>query len=106
VGRSVRANKNNALIRNFAATVDGQYQTLGANDGAYNQAHFFDLDPELHELVSSMSESDIDGLRRGGHDFRKLYAAFEAARSASRSPDRDPSQNEEGLRRRGPPSRR
>ncbi len=37
--------KNNALIRNFAATVDGQYQTLGANDGAYNQAHFFDLDP-------------------------------------------------------------
>jgi pyruvate dehydrogenase E1 component len=72
--------KNNALIRNFAATVDGQYQTLGANDGAYNQAHFFDLDPELHELVSSMSANEIDGLRRGGHDFRKLYAALEAAR--------------------------
>jgi pyruvate dehydrogenase E1 component len=78
--------KNNALIRNFAATVDGQYQTLGANDGAYNQAHFFDLDPELHELVSSMSESEIDGLRRGGHDFRKLYAAFDAARSHSGKP--------------------
>ena len=78
--------KNNALIRNFAATVDGQYQTLGANDGAYNRAHFFDLDPELHELVSSMSESDIDGLRRGGHDFRKLYPAFEAARSHSGRP--------------------
>ena len=73
--------KNHALIRNFAATVDGQYQTLGANDGAYNQAHFFDLDPELHDLVSSMSASEIDGLRRGGHDFRKLYAAFHAARS-------------------------
>src|ERR1700729_2039106 len=73
--------KSHALIRNFAATVDGQYQTLGANDGAYNQAHFFDLDPELHELVSSMSESEIDGLRRGGHDVRKLYAAFDAART-------------------------
>jgi pyruvate dehydrogenase E1 component len=72
--------KNNALLRNFAATVDGQYQTLGANDGAYNQAHFFDLDPELHELVSSMSAADIDGLRRGGHDPRKLHAAFDAAR--------------------------
>jgi pyruvate dehydrogenase E1 component len=78
--------KSNALIRNFAATVDGQYQTLGANDGAYNQAHFFDLDPELHELVSSMSESEIDGLRRGGHDFRKLYPAFEAACTHSGRP--------------------
>ena len=71
---------NNVLLRNFAATVDGQYQTLGANDGAYNQAHFFDLDPDLHALVSSMSEADINGLRRGGHDFRKLYAAMNAAR--------------------------
>ena len=72
--------KNNALLRNFAATVDGQYQTLGANDGAYNQAHFFNLDPELQALVSSMSPDEIDGLKRGGHDFRKLHAAFEAAR--------------------------
>ena len=51
--------KNNALIRNFAATVDGQYQTLGANDGAYNQAHFFDLDPELQETgVEHVRERD------------------------------------------------
>jgi pyruvate dehydrogenase E1 component len=71
---------NSALLRNFAATVDGRYQTLGANDGAYNQAHFFDLDPDLQALVSSMSAADIDGLRRGGHDVRKLYAAMDAAR--------------------------
>jgi pyruvate dehydrogenase E1 component len=78
--------KNSALLRNFAATVDGQYQTLGANDGAYNQAHFFDLDPELHALVSSMSVTDIDNLRRGGHDFRKLHAAFAAAREFTGKP--------------------
>jgi pyruvate dehydrogenase E1 component len=72
--------KNSALLRNFAATVDGRYQTLGANDGAYNQAHFFDLDPDLQALVASMSAADIDGLRRGGHDVRKLYAAMHAAR--------------------------
>ena len=69
-----------ALIRNFASTVDGRYQTLGANDGAYNAAHFFGLDPELQALVASMSDADIDGLRRGGHDFRKLYAAMDVAR--------------------------
>jgi pyruvate dehydrogenase E1 component len=70
---------NHALLRNFAATVDGQYQTLGANDGRYNQEHFFDLDPELHALVANMTPAEIDGLRRGGHDFRKLYAGFRAA---------------------------
>jgi pyruvate dehydrogenase E1 component len=71
--------RNHVLLRRFAATVDGQYQTLGANDGAYNRAHFFDLDPELQALVSHMTPEEIDGLRRGGHDFRKLYAAFAAA---------------------------
>jgi pyruvate dehydrogenase E1 component len=72
---------HHALLRQFAATVDGQYQTLGANDGAYNRDHFFKLDPELQALVAHMSPAEIDGLRRGGHDFRKLYAAFAAARA-------------------------
>ncbi len=71
---------HHALLRRFAETTDGQYQTLGANDGAYNQAHFFQLDPELRALVAHMSLADIDGLKRGGHDMRKLYAAFAAAR--------------------------
>jgi pyruvate dehydrogenase E1 component len=70
---------HHALLRQFAATVDGQYQTLGANDGAYNQSHFFGLDPELRTLVAHMSLDEIDALKRGGHDFRKLYAAFRAA---------------------------
>jgi pyruvate dehydrogenase E1 component len=72
---------NHALLRAFSKTVDGQYQTLGANDGAYNQEHFFALDPELRALVAHMSLTEIDALKRGGHDFRKLYAAFSAAAS-------------------------
>ena len=72
---------HHALLRRFAETTDGQYQTLGANDGAYNQAHFFQLDPELQTLVAHMSLAQIDALRRGGHDLRKLYAAFAAARA-------------------------
>ncbi|NKJ49119.1 pyruvate dehydrogenase (acetyl-transferring), homodimeric type [Burkholderia sp. SG-MS1] len=71
--------RHHVLLRRFAETVDGQYQTLGANDGAYNRAHFFDLDPESQALVSHMSPEEIDGLRRGGHDLRKLHAAFAAA---------------------------
>ncbi|MGE0385573.1 MAG: alpha-ketoglutarate dehydrogenase [Gammaproteobacteria bacterium] len=71
---------HHALLRQFAATVDGQYQTLGANDGAYNEEHFFRLDPELRALVAHMSHAEIDSLKRGGHDVRKLHAAFAAAR--------------------------
>lgn len=71
---------HHVLLRRLASTVDGQYQALGANDAAYNLAHFFDLDPQLHALVAHMSPAEIDGLRRGGHDFRKLHAAFDAAK--------------------------
>ncbi|NBU24672.1 MAG: alpha-ketoglutarate dehydrogenase [Gammaproteobacteria bacterium] len=78
--------QNHALLRAFATTVDGQYQTLGANDGAYNQEKFFGLDPELRALVAHMSLAEIDALKRGGHDFRKLYAAFAAARAHSDRP--------------------
>ncbi|MFO1324520.1 MAG: alpha-ketoglutarate dehydrogenase [Burkholderiales bacterium] len=75
-----------SLLRQFAATVDGQYQTLGANDGVYNRDHFFNLDPELQALVAHMTAAEIDGLTRGGHDFRKLHAAFRAAREHKGQP--------------------
>lgn len=72
--------KNHALLRRFSSMVDGEYQTLGAKDGEYNLSHFFDSDPELRALVNDMSLKEIDGLRRGGHDFKKLHAAFQAAK--------------------------
>lgn len=73
--------QDHILLRRLAATVDGQYQTLGAKDGAYNIEHFFRQDPQVQRLVAHMSESEVDALKRGGHDFRKLHAAFAAARS-------------------------
>ncbi len=74
------------LLRALSRTVDGQYQTLGANDGAYNIEHFFRQDPEVQKLVAHMSEKEIDGLKRGGHDFRKLHAAFAAAKGHQGQP--------------------
>ena len=69
------------LLRRFAETVDGQYQNLGAKDGDYNRAKFFNVDDQSRLLVESMSDAEINALKRGGHDFRKLYAAFAAARA-------------------------
>jgi len=67
------------LLRAFANTVDGQFQTFSANDGAYNRERFFSQTPELATLVASMTDSEIDRLKRGGHDLRKLHAAYAAA---------------------------
>ena len=75
-----------ALLRAFAETPDGEYQTLGANDGHYNFERFFGRAPELRKLVSHLSEAQIDALKRGGHDFRKLYAAMNAARTHAGQP--------------------
>ena len=77
---------NNVLLRRFAETVDGQYQNLGSKDGDYNRTKFFDTDPESAALVSHMSDEEIHSLKRGGHDYKKLYAAFAAAKAHEDQP--------------------
>ena len=73
--------KDLALLRRFAETVDGEYQDLGSKDGDYNRARFFDRDPATRQLVAHMTDAEISALKRGGHDFRKLHAAFAAAKA-------------------------
>ena len=68
-----------ALMRAFAQTVDGQFQTLSAKDGAFNREVFFGQNDELKALVADLRDEDIDRLRRGGHDAVKIHAAFAAA---------------------------
>lgn len=75
------ADTNHVLLRRFAETVDGAYQDLGSKAGDYNRARFFDLDPESAALVRHLSDDDIHKLRRGGHDLKKLHAAFAAAKA-------------------------
>ncbi len=70
---------DHALMRAFAQTVDGQFQTLSAKDGAFNREVFFGQNPELRALVADLRDEDIDRLRRGGHDAVKIHAAFAAA---------------------------
>lgn len=60
-------------------TPDGDFQTYKANDGAYVREHFFGRDPRTKDLVRDLSDADIWNLKRGGHDYRKVYAAYKAA---------------------------
>ncbi|MCJ9712021.1 pyruvate dehydrogenase (acetyl-transferring), homodimeric type, partial [Bordetella hinzii] len=73
------ADREAALARAFSRTVDGQFQTFAAKDGAYNREHFFGQDPALAALVADLDDDAIDRLRRGGHDMVKIYAAYHRA---------------------------
>ncbi len=67
------------LRRVMEQTVDGEYQSYKANDGAFVRKHFFGKHPKLLEMVSRMTDDDIWRLNRGGHDPHKVYAAFDSA---------------------------
>lgn len=71
--------KDGALVDLMNKFCDGDYQTLKANDGAWVREHFFGRDPRTAKLVEDMTDEEIWNLRRGGHDYRKIYAAYKKA---------------------------
>jgi pyruvate dehydrogenase E1 component len=67
------------LVERMGETVDGEYQKLVVSSGEYVRQHFFGSDPRLLKLVEPLSDDQLRRLRLGGHDPRKVYAAYKAA---------------------------
>jgi pyruvate dehydrogenase E1 component len=81
------AKDHNGLLRRvMEECVDGEYQNFKAKGGAYTREHFFGKYPELKAMVANMSDEEIWRLNRGGHDPRKVYAAYAAASSHKGQP--------------------
>ncbi len=78
---------NGELVRKMNETPDGQFQTYTVSDADYIKANFFNT-PELERILneSPLSKEDLPVLDRGGHDYRKVYAAFQAATQTSGQP--------------------
>ncbi|BGI50964.1 MAG: pyruvate dehydrogenase (acetyl-transferring), homodimeric type [Arsenophonus endosymbiont of Ceratovacuna japonica] len=76
-------NKDNSgkLIKLMNETLDGDYQTFKSKDGAYIRKHFFNRYPETSDLVKDMTDNEIWLLNLGGHDPKKIYAAFKHAKN-------------------------
>jgi len=70
--------KKGALLKRMQTVVDGEYQNYKAKGGAYTRAHFFN-NPDLADLVSHLTDEQIGELNRGGHDPKKVFAAYLAA---------------------------
>jgi pyruvate dehydrogenase E1 component len=67
------------LVNKMNTTVDGEFQKYAVESGAYIREHFFGPDPRLRKMVEHLSDDELRKLSRGGHDYRKLYAAYKAA---------------------------
>ncbi len=73
------ADVDGVLVNAMNTTPDGQFQTFITEDGAYIRDTFFGTDQRLRKMVQNLSDEDLTKLSRGGHDYRKVYAAFKAA---------------------------
>jgi len=73
------ADKKGLLLRRMEEAVDGDYQKYTVEPGSYTRKHFFGKYPELLELVNHLTDAQITKLLRGGHDPKKVYAAYNAA---------------------------
>jgi pyruvate dehydrogenase E1 component len=75
----LQADTDGALVNLMNSTPDGDFQTYKTMDGGFIRENFFGRDPRTAKLVESMTDEQIWGLKRGGHDYRKIYAAYAAA---------------------------
>ncbi|MGH2703751.1 MAG: pyruvate dehydrogenase (acetyl-transferring), homodimeric type [Actinomycetota bacterium] len=75
-----------ALLQKLNATVDGEFQRLATESGTYLREHFFGSDARVTKLVEHLSDEDLRRLRRGGHDERKVFAAYRAATEHTGAP--------------------
>jgi pyruvate dehydrogenase E1 component len=74
------------LLDRMNTTPDGEFQKYATESGAYIREHFFGPDPRLRRLVEHLSDEELQALPRGGHDYRKLYAAYRLATEHTGAP--------------------
>ncbi|WHP18222.1 pyruvate dehydrogenase (acetyl-transferring), homodimeric type [Cellulomonas sp. ES6] len=82
----LNADKDRALVHLMNTTPDGDFQTYRAENGAFIRENFFGRDPRTKALVERMTDDEIWALKRGGHDYRKIFAAYKAAREHTGQP--------------------
>ncbi len=72
--------RDGVLVNKLNSTPDGQFQTYATESGSYIREHFFGSDQRLRAMVEGMTDDQVLHLGRGGHDHRKIYAAYKAAK--------------------------
>ena len=82
----MQKDKDGVLLKKFASMVDGEFQDLRSKGPEHLRKTFFESDPMIAKMVKDMSDRDLWQMTRGGHDPRKIYAAFAKAMKAENVP--------------------
>ncbi len=75
----IAKDEDGILVKRMTDALDGDYQKYSVASGEYIRDHFFGTDPRLQEMVKDLSDTELQKLRRGGHDPEKIFTAFKAA---------------------------
>jgi pyruvate dehydrogenase E1 component len=78
--------RDGVLVKRMGEVVDGEYQKYTVEPGDYVRKHFFGAHPQLLDMVRHLSDDQLQKLRLGGHDPKKVYAAYKAAMEHKGSP--------------------
>ncbi|CAM5554716.1 hypothetical protein SHIRM173S_08834 [Streptomyces hirsutus] len=89
--------RDGVLVNRMNTTPDGQFQTYATESGAYIRDHFFGDDHRLRAMIENMTDDQVLHLGRGGHDHKKIFAAYQAAKDQQGPADGDPRQDGQGL---------
>ena len=73
------ADTEGRLVQRMEETVDGEFQKLVVEGGPYVRKHFFGREEQLAKMVEHLTDDQLNKLRRGGHDPRKVHAAYKSA---------------------------
>src|SRR5581483_4476164 len=73
------ADTDGVLVKRMNTTLDGEFQKYRVESGEYVRTHFFGPEPQLTALVAGHTDDELRRLRRGGHDHRKVHAAYREA---------------------------
>jgi pyruvate dehydrogenase E1 component len=82
----LRRDASGVLLERLNTIVDGWWQRYHVEGGAFMRQHFFGVDPRLVKLVEHLSDFDLWNLKFGGHDYRKVYAAYTLATESAGRP--------------------
>ncbi len=82
----ISEDKDGILVKRMTDALDGDYQKYSVASGEYIRSHFFGTDPRLQEMVKNLSDTELQKLRRGGHDPEKIFPAFKEAVENTGSP--------------------
>jgi pyruvate dehydrogenase E1 component len=75
-----------ALVNLMNRTPDGDFQTYKTENGGFVRDNFFGRDPRTKAMVEGWSDEKVWNLKRGGHDYKKMYAAYAAAEAHTGQP--------------------